>query len=72
MYQTDSGVHVLVGVVSYGRPTIGGGCASSKINVYGRVTEVINWILAIVRYKSHYANTCMPMETDLKARLVHY
>ena len=66
MYMTESGVHVLVGVVSYGP----NGCIDPTLpTVYARVTEVLNWIFSVLKTS---AKTCLPVETDLKARLVHY
>lgn len=67
MLKTTSkgGRYVLVGVVSFGPQ----GCVSATLpNVYARVTDVLPWIFSIVKS----ANTCLPIENELQAKLRHF
>ena len=64
MHQTGTGLHVLVGVVSYGPQ----GCVDPTLpNVYARVTDVLQWIFSVIKD----ANTCLPAESSLKAKIRH-
>ena len=64
MHQTGNGLHVLVGVVSYGPQ----GCVDPTLpNVYARVTDVLQWIFSTIKS----ANTCLPAESSLKAKIRH-
>ena len=62
MYKTANGLHVLVGVVSYGPQ----GCVDPTLpNVYARVTEVLQWIFSIIKT----SKTCLPVESSLQAKI---
>jgi hypothetical protein len=65
MFKTSKNVHILVGVVSFGPQ----GCGDPTLpNVFARVTEVLGWIFSVMKPS---AKTCLPTETDLKARLYY-
>ena len=65
MFKTSKNVHILVGVVSFGPQ----GCGDPTLpNVFARVTEVLSWIFSVMKPS---AKTCLPTETDLKARLYY-
>ena len=62
MYHAPNGLHVLVGVVSYGPQ----GCVDPVLpNVHARVTEVLQWIFSIIKT----AKTCLPIESSLQAKI---
>ena len=65
VFKTSKKVHILVGVVSFGPQ----GCGDPTLpNVFARVTEVLGWIFSVMKPS---AKTCLPTETDLKARLYY-
>ena len=66
MLKTPQNVHVLVGVVSFGPQ----GCDDPTLpNVFARVTEVLGWIFSVIKPS---AKTCMPLDSDLRARLYYF
>ena len=66
MYKTSKNVHVLVGVVSFGPQA----CSDPTLpNVFARVTEVLPWIFSVLKPTS---KTCLPTDTDLRARLRYF
>ena len=45
------------------------GCGDPTLpNVFARITEVLGWIFSVMKPS---AKTCLPTETDLKARLYY-
>ena len=66
MYKAPGGLHVLIGVVSFGPQ----GCLDPDLpNVFARITEALVWIFSVMKTD---VKTCLPNENDLEARLNFY
>ena len=65
MYKTQNNVHVLIGVTSFGPDN----CIDSLLpNVFGRVTEVLEWIFTYIKT----SKTCLPINVELNAEPLIY